>query len=121
MILTRWNYSKEEWKRFIQWNARKKGILFFLVWKLNPCRKRIPEISIMADRICVNKNHEPFLDRQRQIRGIQIREAGNLNILEISYELGNSIRGIRVPIPRGKLREAFEVQEKLMPANGSVS
>jgi hypothetical protein len=121
MILTRWNYTKEEWNRFIHWKARKKGILFFLAGKLIPWRNRIPEISIMADRICVNNSQEPFRDQQRQIREIQIREAGNINILEISYELGNAIRGIRVPIPRGKLREAFEVQERLTMNNILIS
>ena len=120
MILTRWNYTKEEWNRFLQWKARKKGILFYLAGKLNPWRKKIPEIRIMADRVWVNNSHEPFHDQLRQIRDIRIREAGKMNLLEISYEQGNAIRGIRVPIPRGKLREAFEVQERLVNAAASV-
>jgi len=120
MLLTRWNYTKDEWNRFLQWKARKKGILYFLAGKLIPWRRKIPEIRIMADRISVNNSHEPFQNQLRQIREIQIREAGKMNILEISYEQGKVIRGIRVPIPRGKLKEAFEVQERLTMAHPSV-
>ena len=42
-----------------------------------------------------------------------IIEADQINILEISYEFGNRMQGIKIPIPKGKLKEAFEVQERL--------
>ncbi len=121
MHLTRWNYTKEEWQHFLCWKNRKKGILFSLFHRLRPVKpQQVPEIRIMADRIWINDEHQPFQNSYRQFREIHIREAGSVNILEISYEQSNRICGIRVPIPRGKLREAFEVQERLLMDNGSV-
>lgn len=121
MFLTRWNYTKEEWRNFLQWRSRRKGLFFFLLQKLRPVKAQdVPEIRITADRVWVNNVHQPFQNRRRQFREINIREAGTVNILEISYEQGNSIRDIRVPIPRGKLREAFEVQERLVIDKGST-
>lgn len=122
MLLTQWTYTREEWNRFLQWKRGKRGLLFAWLQRLVPGReKSVPEVSIGPDRIWVNKVHEPFQDRQRQFREIQIREAGSLNILEIRYVQGNQIRGIELPIPKGKLKEAFEVQAKLYRDNPLVS
>ncbi len=121
MQLTRWNYSKEEWQHFLHWKTRKKGILFFFFRRLLPVKlQQVPEIRIMADRVWINDMHQPFQNSFRQFREINIREAGEVNILEISYEQSNRISEIRVPIPKGKLREAFEVRERLLMDNGSA-
>lgn len=121
MLLTRWNYTKEEWTHFLHWKTRKKGMLFFLLRKLLPVKQQqVPEIRIMADRVFVNDLNEPFQNSECRFREIHIRETGNINILEIRYEQGNNIRGIKVPIPKGKLREAFEVQERLVMDNESI-
>ena len=121
MQLTRWNYTKEEWQQFLHWKTRNKGILFFFLRRLRPVKiRQVPVIRIMADRVWINDVHQPFQNSYRQFREINIREAGPVNILEISYEQFNRICDIRVPIPRGKLREAFEVQERLLMDNVSV-
>lgn len=121
MQLACWTYTKEEWKRFVHWRNREKGIFGAFFRRLLPGSKRpVPEIRIAADRVWVNQVHEPFQNMQRQLREIHIREAGNLNILEIRYEQGNNIRGIKVPIPKGKLREAFEIQDRLVLDNESI-
>ncbi len=121
MYLTRWNYTKEEWKHFLHWKTREKGILFFLFSRLRPVKnKHVPEVRIMADRVWINNTHEPFQNSSRQFREILIRKAGQVNVLEISYEQSNRIHGIRVPIPKGKLKEAFEIQDRLMLDNESV-
>ncbi|HEV7781295.1 MAG TPA: hypothetical protein VGO58_08510 [Chitinophagaceae bacterium] len=114
MQLTRWNYTKEEWRNFLHWKTRKKGLIFFLFQKLRPVKaQHIPEIKITRDTVWVNDVHEPFQNDHRQYKEINIREAGNINILEIHYEQAKRIRGINIPIPRGKLREAFEIQDRL--------
>lgn len=116
MLLTRWTYSKEEWKRFLHWKQSKRGMFFVWLRRLLPGRMgEVPEVRIGVDRVWVNENHQPFQDQQRQFQEVQIREAGQMNILEIRYAQGNLIRGIELPIPKGKLKEAFEVQEKLKP------
>jgi len=121
MFLTRWNYTKTEWKNFLKWRSRRKGLLFYLLQKLGSgTTQNVPEVRITADRVWVNDRQEPFQNRQRQFREIRIREAGVINILEISYEQGNSTGDIRVLIPKGRLKEAFEVQEWLSNGNRSV-
>jgi hypothetical protein len=98
----------------MRWKDRKKGFVFSLLRRLLPAKKQqVPEIRIGTDRVWFNNEHRPFQSRNRQLLEISIREAGPINILEISYEQGNNIRGINVPIPKGKLKEAFEVQERL--------
>lgn len=114
MQLACWTYTKEEWNRFLHWKNREKGALFAFLRKLLPRKERAaPEVKIAVDRVWVNQAHEQFQNLNRQFREIHIREAGEINILEIRYEQGSSIRGIKVPIPKGKLREAFAIQERL--------
>lgn len=114
MQLIRWSYTEEEWKKFQQWNTPGKGALLLLLRKLWPVRRpQAAVIEITTDQVRINGTQEPFHNHQRRIRQISIREAGSINILEICYEQGNMVRGIRVPIPKGKLKEAFEVQSRL--------
>ncbi|HUR67563.1 MAG TPA: hypothetical protein VMZ03_14515 [Chitinophagaceae bacterium] len=121
MQLTQWNYTQEEWRNFLHWKTRKKGVIFFLLCHLRPVRTaHVPEIRIADDRVWINNSHEPFQNSQRQFRDINIRETGKFNILEISYEQSNKLGDIRVPIPRGKLREALEVQERLIMNSISI-
>lgn len=121
MQVTHWNYSKEEWQHFLHWKTRKEGILFFLWRRLRPVKpQQVPEVRIMADRVWINNMHLPFQNSYRQFREVNIREAGLVNILEISYDQSNRRGDIRVPIPRGKLKEAFEIRERLLMDSGSV-
>lgn len=122
MQLVRWSYTPEEWQRFLKWKNREKGLIFSWMHRLRAAgTSRVPEVRIMADRVWINDRHQPFQNSNRFIRDIRIREAGTVHVLEISYEQANEIADIRVPIPKGKLREAFEVRERLLLENGSVS
>lgn len=121
MYLTRWKYTKEEWLNFLHWKTKEKGMLFFLFQKLKSVRTTAtPEITISADRVWINNSHEPFQNSRRQFREIHIREAGNFNVLEIRYQQENCLKDIQVPIPKGKLKEAFEIQERITLDNVSV-
>jgi hypothetical protein len=114
MHFTCWNYTKEEWTNFVRWKVRNKGFVFLLIQRLMPVKaQHVPEIKISSHTVSVNDRHQPFQDDQRQFREIHIRDAGNINIMEIRYEQYKKIRRISLPIPKGKLREAFEVQERL--------
>lgn len=121
MLLAQWNYTKEEWKNFQHWRQRERGLICYFFYWLNPLKAvKCPEVRIAADRVWTNNLHEPFQNSTRQFRDIQIRKAGNVNILEIYFELKNRICDIIIPIPKGKLREAIEVQERLLLDNVSV-
>ncbi len=121
MLLAQWNYTKEEWKKFQKWKQKERGFISYLFYWLNPLKERkCPEVRITADRVWTNNFHEPFQNSTRQFRHITIREAGNINVLEIYFELKNKVCDIIIPIPKGKLREAIELQERLLLDNVSI-
>ena len=121
MYLSQWNYTKEEWKSFLNWKNRKYGKVFSLIRSIIYLKEQnAPEVKIATDRVWINDEHKPFQSRNRQFRQINIREEENINILEICYEQENKIFGINLLIPKGKLKEAFEVQQRLIMDNESV-
>jgi hypothetical protein len=117
-ILAHWMYTREEWECFLRWHKARKGIVHSFFFRVFPQRRFVvPEITITGMKIWIGNDVESFMDQNRQLKCIRIRDAGSLNILEIAYERinGNTKkrREIRIPIPKGKLREAIEVQESL--------
>lgn len=114
MHLIQWNYTKEEWKRFRYWKSRQKGILFGFIEKIWPfTTHNVPEIRITTDRVVINNTHQPFSNQDRRLQTISVRESGQVNLLEISYEQGKRKRNISIPVPKGKLKEAFHLQARL--------
>lgn len=121
MYLNKWNYTKEEWKHYLNWKYRKSGRFISLFISLVCFKKNMaPEVRISTDRVWINNEHKPFQNRKCQLRYINIIEEQKINILEIGYEQKNKIIGINVPIPRGKLREAIEIQQRLLLENESI-
>ena len=117
MILAHWTYSRQEWNAFLKWKKLKRGFFhYFLHWLLPNRPKTIPAIQITNDSVIFNNAHEPFHDDERRFCKINIHDAGELNIMEISYEQRDSSYAddIKIPIPKGKLREAIRVQDQLM-------
>ncbi|HTD94187.1 MAG TPA: hypothetical protein VK644_10260, partial [Chitinophagaceae bacterium] len=96
----------------------RKGIIYSFFVRVFPQRRFVvPEITITGMKIWIGNDAESFMDQNHQLKRIRIRDAGNLNILEIAYERINGRTKkryeIRIPVPKGKLREAIEVQESL--------
>lgn len=121
MVLAQWNYTKEEWKNFQNRRQKEKGLLFYFFYWLNPVKPvKCPEVRIATDRVWTNNQHQPFQNSTRQFRNIHIREAGNVYVLAIYFEFKNRVCEIIIPIPKGKLREAMEIQERLLLENVSI-
>ena len=121
MTLAKWNYTKEEWKIFRKWKTKRKGYLPYLLSFLGfPMDRKVPEITISDNRVWFDNMHEPFQNSSRRFMDITIREWDKLNILEISYQQQNKMKGINVLIPKGKLKEAFEVQDRLIVDSESI-
>lgn len=114
-ILAHWVYSPDEWKLFRQWERRRQGWLRYLFGSLIfSAGSKLPEVTITGSRIKINEQAEVFLDQFRRLKRVHIRESGPLNIFEIYYQQANGrLRSIYLPIPRGRLREAMELQESL--------
>jgi len=115
MILAHWTYTRDEWRLFHRWRMRQKSWLHYIWHRLKPGQqKKIAEITITPESVWTNERNEAFHEGSRQFQRVNIRDAGKLNVMEICYEHDRNSREIRIPIPKGKLREAIEVQEKLI-------
>lgn len=117
-LLAHWVYTREEWRFFEHWRLKRKGIVLY--W-LSRIRGRpvldLPEITVTGHKVWINDRVEIFADDTRKLRRVHLRETDVLHVLEIIYELTGQntshMRMIQIPVPRGKLREAIDVQECL--------
>lgn len=78
---------------------------------------KIPEIVIANGTATVNGRPTVFQGDGKCLRKVDVKENNSINILEITFEKqtrkGISFDEIRIPVPRGKLREAMELQDCL--------
>ncbi len=115
MILAHWIYTREEWRLFHYWRLRRKSLLHYWFYRLQPGKRSpAPEIKITTASVWMNERNECFHENGSIFQRVNIRDAGHLNIIEICYENGKENREIRIPIPKGKLREAIRLQEELL-------
>ncbi|MDP4262015.1 MAG: hypothetical protein Q8941_05735 [Bacteroidota bacterium] len=116
--LVHWTYSRDEWKTFMRWKKMREGFFHYLLYRLSPNRKsKIPEITITHDQVCMDDIPEPFDDQGRRFTRINIHDAGIINVMEISYRRHGiqhaGLGEIHIPVPKGRLKEAIGVEEKL--------
>lgn len=115
-ILAHWVYTKEEWRAFQQWERRRQGWWRYLLSHLRVSQQaaQLPEVLISGKQITINQQPEVFQDSDKRLKRVHVRESGSINVLEIYYQQKNgSLRNICLPVPKGRLREAMEVQESL--------
>jgi hypothetical protein len=94
-------------------------IMYFIaVYSIQPDDNKMPEVIITNEALIVNGYMSRFSGNGLWLAKITVNDAGSFNVLEITY-CWNTTRGknfdeIRVPIPKGSLKEAIFLQEKLM-------
>jgi hypothetical protein len=118
-VLAHWTYTREEWRRFILWKKLKKSFFHYTIYFFTPKNEQqIPEVKITRERVWVGSDHQHFHSDEHQLKRIDVRDEGKLNIIEITYEWVKrktpGLDAIYIPVPRGKLREAIVTQEQLM-------
>ncbi|MBL0306879.1 MAG: hypothetical protein IPQ25_12860 [Chitinophagaceae bacterium] len=113
-LLAHWTYARDEWNRYLKWSFFKKGFIFYLFHLLNPFKQKgSAEVKISSRCISINENRSEVNFPDQYFADVDIYEAGNLNILEILYKNGHHRRKISIPVPKGKLKEAIDVQMRL--------
>jgi uncharacterized membrane protein HdeD (DUF308 family) len=79
---------------------------------------KMPEVIITNEAVIVNGRMNRFYGNNLWLGKVAINEAGSFNVLEITYcwytRGGETFDELRVPIPKGSLKEAIFLQEKLM-------
>ena len=78
----------------------------------------MPEVIITNEAIIVNGHVNRFCGNNLWLGKITVNDAGNFHVLEVTYcrnsNKGKTFNEIRVPIPKGSLKEAIFLQEKLL-------
>jgi hypothetical protein len=116
--LVHWTYSHDEWQNFMRWKKKKKGFFHYLFHRLfAKTKSKTPDIKITEDKVSIDDMHESFHNKERQLQRVNIHDAGKMNIMEIAYHWPGQKEklpaAIRIPVPKGKLKEAIQVQERL--------
>ena len=112
-----WIYTKEEWGRFERWNARRKGVVefvwHFLFHKESP---HVQSVELTRQSVTIADKRKYFSGPVTELRRVEIYDKREFNVMIITYEIVSKkqLNEIRLPIPKGKLKEAIDAQEKLM-------
>jgi len=114
MTLVQWTYTKEEWRNFLKLSGKQKNIFFKIIhFFLAKTIRLAPIVQITVEKVWIGNEQQHFSSGRHELQKIDIRGEGVVNILAITYGREGAIHEIRVPVPKGKLREAIEVQERL--------
>jgi hypothetical protein len=120
MILAHWTYSRKEWMAFLKRSDPRHNIFFYVYRFLHSLLLiNIPEIRVTNGQVCIGKSILEFNNRNNELKNIELNAEGDINILTITTEklYRKNKRKISVPVPKGRLREAIELQHKLNSVN----
>jgi hypothetical protein len=85
---------------------------------------KMPEVIITNQSVIVNGHMNRFYGNNLWLGKVSIKEVKAFNILEFTYcwstRSGETYDELRVPIPKGNLKEAIGLQERLMEAKKSL-
>jgi hypothetical protein len=113
-----WIYTKEEWRRFEKWNARRKGVVEY-IWQFlfHKENRDIQSVELTEQSVTIGDKKKYFTGPVTELRRVEIYDKKDFNVMIITYEIVSKkqLNEIRLPIPKGKLKEAIDAQEKLMP------
>ena len=112
-----WIYTKEEWGRFERWNATRKGVVelvrHFLFYKQ---KQDVQSVELTEQSVTIADKRKYFSGPVKELRRVEIYDKKDFNVMIITYEIVSKkqLNEIRLPIPKGKLKEAIDAQQKLM-------
>ena len=119
--IVKWSYTSQEWRLFQKWKAAKRSYVLQVVsFFRNTLFGKNAHVHITNDHVWINNSAKSFQNGTCCLRDIRVREEGKINVLEINYNKGSKACAIIVPVPKGKLREAIEVQQYFRIGNASV-
>ncbi len=96
------------------------GVIKYIITlsSLHLGENKMPEVIITKEAVIVNGHLNRFRGNNLWLGKVAVNDAGSFNILEITYcwntRKGQSFDEIRVPIPKGYLKEAIFLEERLM-------
>jgi hypothetical protein len=117
-----WSYTKHEWKDFQHWSARRKSLLNYARFLLFPQHVEIPTVCFTKTSILINGQEKLFSGPVTELRRVEISDMRSFNIFCITYEnlVKENLNEIMIPVPRGKLKEAIQLQYQLLEKTNSI-
>ena len=112
-----WIYTKEEWRWFGRWDARRKGVFEYLWYFFSQKEKQhVQSVELTEQSVTIADKKKYFAGPVTELRRVEIYDKKRFNVMIITYEIVSKrqLNEIRLPIPKGKLKEAIDAQEKLM-------
>ena len=107
------------------------GVVYILIkylvnrYSIQVEENKMPEVIITNEAVIVNGYVNRFYGNNLWLGKVTVNDAGKFNVLEITYcwniSKGKAFKEIRVPIPKGSLKEAIFLQEKLMNKKDKLS
>jgi hypothetical protein len=114
----RWTYTRKEWSEFLHASGWKKRWPHIMKKIMARFHKR-PAVLISTERLSIGGVHYGFSSSKNRLRNIDLREEGSVHVLSFEYEnlheAAELWKEVKVPVPRGKLREAIGIQNRIMP------
>ncbi len=109
-----WCYESAEWNRFVKWELFKKGGLYLLTSFVRTFLPAEPkEVKISQDAVQIGVKSHTFHTKNRVFQTADIYDAGAMHILEICYKEKEIYGVIRIPVPKGKLKDAIMLENRL--------
>jgi hypothetical protein len=111
-------YTRQEWKQFIRWKKWKRGYIHFMVHLFfTPSDQPTPEIKITGEMVSIGDKLHYFSNEENRLKRIDIRDEGKMNIMEFTFQWSKrkvpATDELQIPVPKGKLKEAIEIVERL--------
>lgn len=108
--LVNWSYNPKEWFRFIKnknvCRNRLKGMLCLLG---AICFKKDRIVKISSSGVLAGGNWLFKAENGYKISGAGLEERDSFNLLELVYKTESRSFSIEFPVPKGKIREAWEM------------
>ena len=120
MTKAHWTYSRQEWKAYIHKKLERKNFLLKAWGKLLLLlTNETPEVKITPVSIAIGNNHMD-INQNLRVRDIELMNIDDINIMTVSFDgiqSGKKADKLHIPVPKGKLRDAFELRQLLLAAN----
>lgn len=120
MTKAHWTYSRQEWKTYMFKKLERKNFLL-RTWKklLLMLAFKTPEVKITPFSIAFGKDRRE-INQDLRVMDIELMNIDDINIMTVSFDgvkSGKKAEKLLIPVPKGKLRDAFELRQRLLAAN----
>lgn len=116
-----WQYTRKEWNHFLKATGWKKHLPAWIrMLAARWIHRKVPEVKIHTDQLTIGPERYYFFSDRKKLRNVEIREEGPVNVICFEYEnkpaSSERWKIIKVPVPRGRLKEALQMREHLLSA-----